>query len=71
VLLRDALVETDTTAADHESLEAIGAILRKTRHSRGVHLNQRNIIVLENAKPRTSRSGAPSARGKTKGEVDT
>jgi len=36
VLLRDALVETDTTAADLESLEAIGAILRKARHSRGV-----------------------------------
>jgi len=38
---------------------------------KAVDLNQRNIIVLENAKPRTSRSGAPSARGKAKGEVDT
>jgi hypothetical protein len=51
VLLRDALVETDTTARERESLEAIGAILRKARHSRGVQLRQRNIIVLEDAKP--------------------
>jgi hypothetical protein len=51
VLLRDALVEADTTSAERESLEAIGAILRKARHSRGVQLNQRNIIVLEKAKP--------------------
>ena len=65
VLLRDALVETDTTSAERRSLEAIGAILRKARHSRGVQVNERNIIVLENVKPRTSRSGAPSARGKT------
>lgn len=50
VLLRDALVETDTTSVERESLEAIGAILRKARHSRGVQLNQRNIIVLEKAK---------------------
>src|SRR5262245_22704515 len=46
VLLRDALVENRTAAADRESLEAIGAILRKARHSRDVRLNQRNIIVL-------------------------
>jgi hypothetical protein len=50
VLLRDAL-ETDTTSAERECLEAIGAILRKARHSPGVRLNQRNIIVLENDKP--------------------
>ena len=49
VLLRDALVEADTTSVERESLEAIGAILRKARHSRGVQLNQRNIIVLEKA----------------------
>ena len=66
VLLRDALVEADTTAADREALEAIGAILRKARHSRDVQLNQRNIIVIEDARPHTSRSGAPSARGKSK-----
>jgi hypothetical protein len=71
VLLRDALVETDTTAEERASLEAIGEILRKARHSRGVHLNQRNIIVLENGNHRTSRSSAPAGRGKTKGEMDT
>jgi hypothetical protein len=47
VRLRDALVDAGTTATERESLETIGAILRRARHSRGVHLNQRNIIVLE------------------------
>lgn len=70
VLLRDAL-ETDTTSVERESLDAIGAILRKARHSRDVQLNQRNIIVLENIRRRTPRSGAPSARAGTKVEVDS
>lgn len=69
VMLGDALAQADTTADERESLEAIAAILRKARHSRDVLLKQRNIIVLEDAKPRTSRSGAPSARSKSKGDT--
>jgi hypothetical protein len=71
VRLRDALADTDTTAADRESLEAIVAILRGARHSADVQVRQRNIIVLEHAGQSTSRSRASSARGKTKGEIDT
>jgi hypothetical protein len=50
--LRDAIERGDATSAQRETLEAIANILRQTRLSRHVVLEERVIIVLESKRRR-------------------
>jgi hypothetical protein len=69
-LLRDALAEIDITAADRESLEAIGAIFPQGQTLPRRALESADITSLKTASLERHVRRA-SARGMTKGEVDT
>jgi hypothetical protein len=49
---RDAAGASDISESERQSLEAIADILRDARHSRGVSLKERSIIVLESKRQR-------------------
>lgn len=50
--LRDALDRHDVSAPERQTLEAIADILRQTRQSRSISLEERTIIVLESKRRR-------------------
>jgi hypothetical protein len=50
--VRDALEQGDVSALERQTLEAIADILRHTRSSRGISLEERTIIVLESKRQR-------------------
>jgi hypothetical protein len=50
--LRDAIERGDAPASEQQTLTAIAEILRQTRHSRRVRLEERTIIVLESKRSR-------------------
>ena len=54
--LRDAIEGAQISHAERETLEAVAAVLRRARLSRGMTIQQRTIIVL--ARHRTARTGA-------------
>lgn len=61
LLIQDALDDPALRAPDRELFNAIAGILRSSRHAAGVTLVQRNIIVLEAARP-TQLQRRPSGR---------
>ena len=50
--LGDALEQGDVSELERQTLEAIADILRQTRRSRGILLEERTIIVLESKRQR-------------------
>jgi hypothetical protein len=50
--LLDAIAANDISQSERRTLEAIAGILRKARHSPGVSLKERSIIVLESKRQR-------------------
>lgn len=50
--LQDAMEDSRLSRADAEVFETIGRLLRDARHSRGVAVQQRHIIVLEKSSAR-------------------
>jgi hypothetical protein len=50
--VRDALEQDDIKEPERQALEAIAEILRTARHSRGITLQERTIIVLESKRRR-------------------
>jgi hypothetical protein len=55
--MRDAIEQGEASDGDRQTLEAIADILRQTRRSRGVVLQERTIIVLESKRRRHGLNG--------------
>jgi len=60
--LRDAIDRADTTTAERDTLTALEEILRDSRRSRRVTLEERTIIVLESKRSRRKASHASAER---------
>jgi hypothetical protein len=59
--VRDAIEATDISRSEREALESIADILHRARHSKGLALKERSIIVLESKRQRRRNSGATAA----------
>lgn len=57
--MRDALEAADISHVERQTLEAIAEILRHARHSPGVSLKERTIIVLESKRQRKRPASPP------------